>query len=43
LAGIRHLLMDAGVGEHVPTARASAWVVLVLAFICIICLGVFLL
>lgn len=27
LAGIRHLLMDAGVGSGLKTARASAWLV----------------
>lgn len=43
LAGIRHLLMDVGLGEHLPIAKKSAWVVLVLAFVCIVLLGVCLL
>lgn len=25
LAGIRHLLMDIGIGSHLPDARRSAW------------------
>jgi succinate dehydrogenase / fumarate reductase cytochrome b subunit len=29
LAGIRHLLMDIGIGWRLPRARASAWAVLV--------------
>jgi succinate dehydrogenase / fumarate reductase, cytochrome b subunit len=29
LAGIRHLLMDIGIGWRLPRGRASAWVVLV--------------
>lgn len=33
LAGIRHLLMDVGVGARLPQARASAWTVLVAAFV----------
>ena len=31
LAGIRHLLMDAGIGWRLPRGRASAWIVLVAA------------
>ncbi len=30
LAGVRHLLMDIGIGSRLPAARASAWAVLVL-------------
>jgi succinate dehydrogenase / fumarate reductase cytochrome b subunit len=33
LAGIRHLLMDAGIGWRLPRARASAWAVLLGAFL----------
>ena len=33
LAGIRHLLMDVGVGWRLPQARASAWTVLVAALL----------
>lgn len=33
LAGVRHLLMDVGVGSELGTARASARVVLVLGFL----------
>lgn len=40
IAGIRHLLMDIGLGEHLATAQKSAWLVLGLAFVCIIWLGV---
>ena len=34
LAGIRHLLMDAGVGSRLPRARASARLAIVFAVLC---------
>lgn len=40
LAGIRHLLMDLGVGETATAGRKSACLVLGLAFILIVCLGI---
>lgn len=40
LAGIRHLLMDAGLGEHVCTARHSARFVIGLTAIVTILLGI---
>lgn len=42
LAGIRHLLMDLGLGEGPITGRKTAWFVLILASIGIIGLGVYL-
>lgn len=33
LAGIRHILMDMGLGEHLATARRSAIAVIAIAFI----------
>lgn len=42
LAGIRHLLMDLGVGENKITGPKTAWLVFVLTFIGIIGLGVYL-
>lgn len=40
LAGIRHLVADAGVGESLPAARASAVVTLGLSAVLIVALGV---
>ena len=42
LAGIRHLLMDMGFGEHLNTGRRSAVLVIVLAIILAIFLGIWL-
>lgn len=39
LAGIRHLVMDMGFGEHLDAARRSAVVVIILAIILSIFLG----
>lgn len=39
LAGIRHLLMDMGFGEHLHAARCTAILVIVLALILTIFLG----
>ncbi len=39
LAGIRHLLMDMGVGEQVNVGRQSANIVIVLSIILTILLG----
>lgn len=41
-AGIRHMLMDIGLGESVATARVTAYLILFLAFIAIVALGVWL-
>lgn len=38
-AGIRHLLMDYGVGESLPMARLSAWVVVIASILTGILLG----
>ena len=40
LAGIRHLLMDIGVGEQLGVGRQSANIVIILAIICTIFLGI---
>jgi succinate dehydrogenase / fumarate reductase cytochrome b subunit len=40
IAGIRHILMDIGWGEHLNTARMSATTVIILAVIVTILLGV---
>lgn len=40
LAGVRHLLMDCGVGEGLRGARSSAYVVIFLSAVAIILLGV---
>ena len=40
LAGIRHLLMDIGLGEHLSTGRFTANLVIVLAVISTILLGI---
>lgn len=39
IAGIRHLLMDMGFGEHLSTGRRTALIVIVLAVISSIFLG----
>lgn len=39
LAGVRHLLMDLGLGETLKKARATALVMLVISIICILWLG----
>lgn len=40
LAGIRHMLMDIGVGEHLSEGRASAIIVIVTSLILTVLLGV---
>lgn len=40
LAGIRHLLMDMGIGEHLSAGRRSAILVIVLSVILTIFLGI---
>lgn len=40
LAGIRHMLMDIGIGEHLETGRRSAVFVIVLAVIVTFFLGI---
>jgi succinate dehydrogenase / fumarate reductase cytochrome b subunit len=42
IAGIRHLLMDAGIGETLKGARLSSYLVLFLAIISILLLGIWL-
>ncbi len=42
LAGIRHLLMDVGVGESLTAARMTAWLVAIISFGLILLLGVWL-
>jgi succinate dehydrogenase / fumarate reductase cytochrome b subunit len=41
LAGIRHLLMDSGVGEELPIARISAFSIFFLTFIVGILFGIY--
>lgn len=40
LAGVRHLLMDMGIGESLKGGRASAWSVIILSAISAVLLGV---
>lgn len=40
LAGIRHMIMDLGVGEHLYAGRVTAYSVIVLALISTILLGI---
>lgn len=40
IAGIRHILLDIGIGEHVAMARRTAITVIVLALISAIFLGI---
>ena len=42
LAGIRHLLMDCGIGEHMSQARISVYLVLLATIVCVVLLGVWL-
>ena len=39
LAGVRHILMDCGWGEHLATARKSAIAILAVAIVLVIFLG----
>ncbi|MES2997736.1 MAG: succinate dehydrogenase, cytochrome b556 subunit [Pseudomonadota bacterium] len=41
-AGIRHLLMDAGVGENLLQARFSAWLVMAIAIVLTALMGIYL-
>ena len=40
VAGVRHLLMDIGIGEHLPRARHGAWFTLGVAVVLILLAGV---
>lgn len=40
VAGVRHLLMDCGIGHTPAAGRKSAWCVFIIAFGLILCLGV---
>ncbi len=40
IAGIRHIIMDLGIGESLCAGKMSAILVIALAFISIICLGI---
>lgn len=40
IAGVRHLLMDAGIGESLEGGKRGAWIVLILSAIVAIALGV---
>ncbi len=42
VAGIRHLLMDAGIGENLKIARFSAYLTLIISAILIALLGIWL-
>lgn len=42
IAGIRHILMDFGIGEALNTARLGAWIVMGASFILAIILGIWL-
>jgi succinate dehydrogenase / fumarate reductase cytochrome b subunit len=43
IAGIRHLIMDAGIGETLEGGRLGAKIVAVLAFVVILAIGAYLL
>lgn len=40
LAGMRHLLMDCGLFEHIGQAKVTAYTVIALTMVCMILLGV---
>ncbi len=40
IAGVRHLLMDAGIGESLEGGKRGAWIVLILSAIVAVALGV---
>lgn len=42
IAGIRHLLMDASIGEGLRSGTISAWIVFILSFAAIIWMGIWL-
>jgi succinate dehydrogenase / fumarate reductase cytochrome b subunit len=42
IAGIRHLIMDMGIGESLKAARFSAVVVMVISAVCVLFLGIWL-
>ena len=42
LAGVRHLLMDCGLWEHLKQAQVTAYVTLLLTLVCMVLLGVWL-
>ena len=39
IAGIRHLIMDCGVGESKEAGRRTAWLVMIISFLAIVTLG----
>ena len=41
-AGIRHIVMDLGVGDGLPVGRRTAWLILALALVFIILVGIWL-
>ena len=43
IAGVRHLLMDMGVGESLEGGRLGAWIVMLFSFLLIIGMGIYLL
>lgn len=42
VAGIRHLIMDLGVGDNFSTGKKTAWVVLVVSLVLVVLEGVWL-
>ncbi|TVP92298.1 MAG: succinate dehydrogenase, cytochrome b556 subunit [Pseudomonadaceae bacterium] len=40
IAGVRHLVMDAGVGEELESGKLGSKIVIVISVICIVLLGV---
>ncbi|MCH9769402.1 MAG: succinate dehydrogenase, cytochrome b556 subunit [Gammaproteobacteria bacterium] len=42
LAGIRHIVMDFGVGESLMVARCTSWLVILLGVVCAVLTGVWL-
>jgi succinate dehydrogenase / fumarate reductase, cytochrome b subunit len=42
VAGIRHLLMDAGIGESLKGGRRSAFLVFLLSIVLFVCIGMWL-
>jgi succinate dehydrogenase cytochrome b subunit len=41
-AGVRHILMDVGIGESLAVARKSAWATFIVAAVLIIAIGIWL-
>ena len=42
IAGVKHLIMDLGIGESLQVARRSAWLIVILQLVMMIVMGVWL-